>query len=154
MQIQEVKMRELVRAREQKNELQKEIFNMIQEQGFFSPWWGKGEDTWLDEDYGFDEEADRSIENEYHGKALFVQEASCAVPYLLKLLELEQLCKNPEETQEVKEAKKRLEKFKADQIEYASAIAKERFTWKHPGYAGEKVLSMIQLKSCWREEAD
>lgn len=156
----DAKNRELVRVRQQKHELEKEIFRMVQASGFFNPYWGKAEDVWLDEDFGFDGSSDRTVE--LKKDSAIISTAIAFYPRWVKVMEAD-LLRAGSDKEPIPEIEKYHEQFVhfSDKVkDKIKEMATIEFKRKHPRWAqscqtSEEVsLSTVQIKACWRAEED
>jgi hypothetical protein len=159
MHREEAILKELSRVREQKRKLEREnkqmkqdAFAFIQEKGLFNPYFGKGENAWLEDDFGFDSEEGREVKDEIH--AIKFQKNLVLADAWLKVLEAK-LLRN--ENSPIPELQKYLaqfdEDFQKEEFKLVREIAQERFDSKHPGFANGARITTEQLKICWNQES-
>jgi RNA recognition motif-containing protein len=132
--------------------MKQDIFAFIQEKGLFNPYWGKGEDAWLEDDFGFDSEEDREVKDEIH--AIKFQRNLVLADAWLKVLEAKLLRNENSPISELQKYLVQFEKdFQKEEFKTICEMAQEKFNNKHPGFANCARITTEQLKICWNQES-
>lgn len=127
-----------------------EIYQKIQNQGLFNPFWNMSDYEVLEQDFGFDEESDRKIETDNLTDNFPSPDDILLAHQWEKVIEADLLRSHPLiEIPEVEEIRHRILEIEGERRDGITQMGRKFYQEKHRNGDAEKI-STEELKICWR----